>query len=339
MVKLVSLLLAVFLYAGTSYAQVPDSVKIFVDSSLNVMQRSSVFSTKVNWKQVRDSVRKMTAQAQTYEATYTAIQYAFHQLGDKHGKLVFNGESYRNPFFTFDTTRIPENIKQAARKGPHIYTGFISGQYAYLSIPTFGGQATADVKQFAQRLQDSLCKNINGATKGIILDLRLNGGGNVFPMIAGIANVLGEGSYGKGIDAAGNTTEEYAIRNGAISWYDSIPLKIEHTCGNFSTLPVALLLSPVTASAGEDIAIAFTGRPKTILIGENTGGFVTANDGIYLPGPKNGIVLAMGFLQDRNGKAYFDNVVPDIKIISGDYFFEPVKDEKIKAAVKWLKKQ
>lgn len=338
--KIVSFLLAFFLSGGLLLqAQVPDSVKIFVDSALNVMQRHSVFSNKVNWKQVRDSVQLMTAQTRTYKDAHPALQYAFNKLGDKHGWLVLDGQDYKNPHFVFDTTRLTPNIKLAASKGPRIYTANIQQQFVYISIPFFGGQTVPEVKKFAQRIQDSLCKNISPATKGIIIDLRLNAGGNMFPMIAGVANVLGDGLFSTGMDGSGKTMGQSTIENGALSWYDSIPLKTAHSCGDLTKLPVALIIGPVTGSAGEMMAIAFTGRPTIKLIGENTGGFVTANDGRYLPGKDNGIVIAMEYTRDRNGKAYYDDVVPDIKVVGGDNFFEHDKDKKIQAAVKWLKQQ
>lgn len=338
--KTVYFLLILFLLSTRLLqAQVPDSVQVFTDSALRVMQEHSVFSRTVNWQQVRDSVQLMTATARTYQDAYPALQYAFHQLGDKHGWLLLDGKEYRNPAFRFDTTRITANIKQAAAKGARIYTACIQQQYAYISIPFFGGQAVADVKKFAQRLQDSLCRHITAQTKGIILDLRLNAGGNIVPMIAGVANVLGDGLFSTGEDAVGHTTGESVLRNGALAWYDSIPLRAERICGDLSKLPVAVIIGPVTGSSGEMMAIAFRGRPKTVLVGENTGGFVTANDGRYLPGKGNGIVLAMEYTRDRNGKAYYDHVEPDITVVGGDDFFNQEKDKKIRAALKWLKRQ
>lgn len=337
--KIISALLMVLLIkTSLLQAQVPDSVQLFVDSTLNVMQQHSVFSHTVNWKQVRDSVQLMTAQARTCKDVHPALQYAFNKLGDKHGWLVLDGKEYRNPSFAFDTTRLTANIKLAASKGPRIYTATIQQDYTYISIPFFGGQTVAEAKRFAQHIQDSLCKNISASTKGIIIDLRLNAGGNLFPMIAGVANVLGDGLFSTGVDGSGKATGESALKNGALAWYDSIPLKVEHSCGNFTKLPVALIIGPVTGSAGEMMAIAFTGRARTKLVGENTGGFVTANDGRYLPGKDNGIVIAMEYTRDRNGKAYYDDVAPDIKVVGVDNFFAHEQDEKIKAALKWLKK-
>ena len=102
-------------------AQQPDSVRAFIDSALHTMQRHSVFSYKVNWKQMTQHVHQMTRNAKTYKEAAPGIKHAFDALGDKHGWLVFDDEEYRNPHFKQDTGRITENMKQAAAKGPKIY--------------------------------------------------------------------------------------------------------------------------------------------------------------------------------------------------------------------------
>ena len=53
-------------------------------------------------------------------------------------------------------------------------------------------------------------------------------------------------------------------------------------------------------------------------------------------------IKKLGLLTDtfhNNGKEYKENVKPAIEVIGGDHFFDHQKDEKIKAALKWLRKQ
>lgn len=335
-----AVLVFIHLFVGLFlHAQKPDSVKIFVDSALFVMQHNSIHAGQLDWKKIRDSVEIITAQAKDYCAAQPAIQYAFNQLGDKHGWLVFDDKDYRNPDFPPDTTRISTDIKKAALKGPQVYAGRIEKKYTYLSIPFFGGQTQEAMKKFGQLLQDSLCRYTDNKTKGFIIDLRLNAGGNMFAMLAGINNIIGDGIIGKNVDQNGKATNITAIKSNGVTINDSLFTGIGHNCGDYSKLPVAILIGPVTGSAGECLAVAFAGRPKTKLIGENTAGYVTANNGWYLPGKNNGIVLAVEYIRDVNGNEYKENVKPAIKVIGGDHFFDHQNDEKIKAALRWLKKQ
>jgi len=320
-------------------AQQPDSVKIFVDSALHVMQRNSFFADKVNWKKMQDTVHVLTRNARTFKEAAPGIQYAFNALGDKHGWLAFGEDEYRNPAFKFDTTRIPGNIKQAALKGPRIYAGIVKNEYAYISIPFFGGQTPEQMTAFSQRIQDSLYKIINENTKGIIIDLRLNAGGNMFPMIAGLSSVLGQTEFAIYPTPTNDLFERSLITKEGVSVNGRLITTLPKTYGDLSAHPVAILLGPVTGSAGECVAASFVGRDKTIFVGEATAGFTTTNSGFLLHGDDYGIVLVTGYLRDRYVNIYEDNVKPDIKITGGDNFFNREHDQKIQAAVKWIEEQ
>jgi hypothetical protein len=47
--------------------------------------------------------------------------------------------------------------------------------------------------------------------------------------------------------------------------------------------------------------------------------------------------LSVGYGTDRNGKIYKEALKPDITIKSVDEFNDIANDEKVKAAIKWLK--
>ena len=190
MLKKTFSLLALLFAFNHVHAQ-PDSVRRFVDSALNLMQQKSMFSKNVNWKLVRDSAALLSMNASNYSETSRALLFAFNKLGDKHGWLVIDDKEYRNATLQPKENRVSKNMADAAAKGAKIYCGVISGKYAYLSMPFFGGQDTSSMNKFAQRLQDSLCSVVGTGTKGVILDLRLNAGGNSFPMIVCVNNLYG----------------------------------------------------------------------------------------------------------------------------------------------------
>ncbi|HNF01566.1 MAG TPA: hypothetical protein PKL81_17100, partial [Ferruginibacter sp.] len=70
------LLLCLACTALKTQAQQPDSVRVFIDSALHVMQRHSVFTHKVNWKQMTQKVYQMTRNAKTYKEAAPGIKYA-----------------------------------------------------------------------------------------------------------------------------------------------------------------------------------------------------------------------------------------------------------------------
>lgn len=331
-----------FISVGAS-AQQPDSVHQLIDSALRVMEHRSINSRSINWPQLRDSVYQLSAGAQTDREAFTALAYAFDRLNDKHGWLTINDSAHFNRKIARAQSPLSEGLKAGLSRGAHLFNGIIDTQYAYLNIPFFMGQDEKSMNAFAQAIQDSLCKNIKPGTKGIIIDLRCNGGGNCYPMYQGLANVYGNRVLTRGVNGRRQQTGSFAINKGTVVLHgnhnDSIVLHLDRTCGDLTQLPVAVLIGPATGSSAEQLAIAFTSRPNTILIGEQTAGYVTANNGFELPGTKNSIVVAEGLSRNAKGQLFAEYVQPEIKVINGDDFFNLERDAKIKAAVQWLKKR
>jgi carboxyl-terminal processing protease len=315
-----------------------DSVRIFVDSALNIMQNRSLFAKNLDWKVVRDSAHKLAENASTYIEAAPALKFAFNLLNDKHGWLVINDENYFNPFMFRDNSRINEETRREIVKH-NIRTAVIQNQYAYLSVPFFGGQTLKGMNSFAQQLQDSLCKSISASTRGIIVDLRLNGGGNMYPMVVGLSNIIGDGKFTESVNSEGDSDGELLVKNHSVTLLDTMVVQLNKSCGNLQNLPLAILIGPATGSSGEQLAIVLSTRRNSMLIGENTAGYVTGNNGFLLPGTNNGIVLGESYTRDRNGKIYDTDVAPYLKRIGGDNFLDLSKDNKVQAAIEWMKKK
>jgi C-terminal processing protease CtpA/Prc len=77
-------------------------------------------------------------------------------------------------------------------------------------------------------------------------------------------------------------------------------------------LPVAVLTSNITASAGEAVVVAFRGRPNTQSFGYQTAGYSTANR-IFELSDGAWIVLTVSTFADRTGQLYGDKIAPDVK--------------------------
>ena len=111
---------------------------------------------------------------------------------------------------------------------------------------------------------------------------------------------------------------------------------LRRPCGKLQQIPVAVLIGPATGSAGEQLAIILSTRKNTVLVGENTAGYVSGNNGFLLPGTNNGIVIGESYTRDRNGKIYAEDVSPAIKVTGGDDFLNLLNDKKLIAAINWL---
>ena len=45
----------------------------------------------------------------------------------------------------------------------------------------------------SSEIQNSICELVQKGAEKWIIDLRFNGGGNMFPMVEGISNIIGDG--------------------------------------------------------------------------------------------------------------------------------------------------
>ncbi len=152
----------------------------------------------------------------------------------------------------------------------------------------------------------------------------------MFPMLAGIGPVLGEGDAGGGRAVDGTTVmRSYAAgRSGkaAISG-DAYELLSPSP-------PVAVLLGPNTASSGEAVALAFIGRPNTRTFGAPTAGYTTGNVPILL-GDGAVLNLAVTTMMDRNGNAYDGPITPDVSVAVGASANSET-DTPVQRAIAWL---
>ena len=90
----------------------------------------------------------------------------------------------------------------------------------------------------------------------------------------------------------------------------------------------------MTASAGEFVAFGFSGRGRTIVIGEESYALTTANDLFELPfGTKAAITLSYG--TDRSAR-YRPSIVPDIEFVKEANFEDLAKDKNVVEAMKFI---
>lgn len=147
---------------------------------------------------------------------------------------------------------------------------------------------------------------------GLVLDLRGNSGGSVWPMLVGLAPVFEPGVLQTWIDrdGAARITELAAgrLRHGGRPFFvDAASLPEPRSRPRH----VAVLLGPRTASAGELLALGFAGDPRVRRFGAATAGATTSNASLPMPG---GAMLAVmsSRVRDRSGALVDGPLVPDV---------------------------
>lgn len=207
---------------------------------------------------------------------------------------------------------------------------------AWIDLPDHGGDGTLpDGQLYQDVVQDIIAKLYRAGARKWIVDLRLNEGGNMYPMLAGIGPLTGEGPLGAFV--RDGETWPWVYQDGAVSVDGQVNSRVtgqSHPPLDAETR-IAVLLSPLTSSSGEIVALSFQGRPATRLFGEPTQGLTSAN-GPYPLSDGATIWLATCYEADRTGQVYTAEVHPDLLVRTEWADYLTPQDEVIQAAQAWL---
>jgi C-terminal processing protease CtpA/Prc len=279
------------------------------------MQASSINRYKIDWASFRQTVTQSAPNPTAIPDTYPAISTALGLLDDHHSNFVRpDGSRISNP------NRLPCS-------DPDVVTPSVPPDIGYVRVGSFSGTGSAAV-DFAADIQRRIAAADKDGLSGWIVDLRGNGGGTMWPMIAGLGPIVGEGTLGAFVDPD-NQVAYWTYANGASTLAGATQVQVPSPYSLVTPAPrVAVLTDCQVASSGEATAIAFRGRPNTRSFGGPTRGISTANrtfpmtDGATLN-------LTVSTMADRNVTRYGVPVVPD----------EVVSDPSatVARAIEWLR--
>jgi len=323
--------------AQSDAATMPDSVKHFLDTVVNIIHKEALNRDSVNWALLTKEVYEKAANANKLQDVIPAIQYIFDQLHDNHGAIIYKhvqfGSHKTKPSYSKE---LMEQIKTIGMP-PKLKVKILENNYGYILIPSINSTNVQENSKYAQEIKDSIYSISSKKLKGWIIDLRLNPGGNMYPMIGGIGAIIGDGKAGTFINNNKQILNVWSIKNGDV-YVDTThsTYTINRNNINYKGTKIAVLIGPITQSAGEATAISMKGRPNTRFFGENTGGFTTGNITHALK-DNISLLVAASIETDRNNNVYRTMVTPDVLIYGGDNFLDLNNDKKIEAALSWLK--
>jgi C-terminal processing protease CtpA/Prc len=327
-------LLAIIITLATLKAQgQPAEVKYLIDTTITIMQKHAVNRGKVNWQQARAEAYKLAAGITDASQMGPAMKSLYQALGDFHGAFFYKDSTYK---WTSKEPEVNDSMKAEWKKGVRIKTQLLSPSIGYLRIPfmPYGGRQDSDKK--AQQLNDSLCSLLEQNIKGLVIDLRLNGGGAMYPMILGLEPLLTPGKLGTfiGLENSGWYTRDHKF------YLDTaIVAAISPRCTLPATqIPIVFLVSPATGSSAEFLLISFKTRPATIQLGSETAGYVTSTEGFPINDSAFAL-LSTSYGSDRSGKIYKQAIPPDIRVNGIDKFNDLLNDVKVQRAMEWLNRK
>jgi hypothetical protein len=312
---------------------------ISVDSLYTFIKFNSIHKTTVDWKQIDKSFYDQIQNAKSVNDTINCFVTVLKSLKDVHSQIYFNNQFFGHYPSFHDSIMVwlkPLNDK-AISETNKIYTQNLVKGIGYVRVPSSRVFTSEQINNFAQSLADGITSLLNNSSKGIIIDLRLNGGGNIYPMLSGLSELLGNQTVAYETDANDNIVRTWEIKNGSffIGGYRTTNIKVK-SVPNFNKLPIVVITGPVTKSAGSMVAIAFKGRPNTYFIGAPTVDGYTTSNGYFQFASNLTLNFATNYVADRNKTIYKTTVNPDLILQEKDNFDNLLSDKKIKVAIKWL---
>jgi carboxyl-terminal processing protease len=333
----------------------PDAAA-FLDNALDAMRQHALHGQSVDWTAVRTEAFKRAGGAFNPIDTYPAIYWALVQLGDPGAHLRLPPGLYPDQIALLQQAErdAVNNAPAAAREQTSIPTPFTSRRlpeghivtvqgrnFGYVVLPRCSAKDNDGLLLYAADVRRILTELTAQSPKGWIVDLRGNTGGNMWPMLAGIGPILGDGSVGSFVANDGNVNWFYqdgktGTRNPAGLETVSLTLQEEPVLQSPSVAPVAVLVDSSTASSAEAITIAFHGRPASRSFGSRTAGKSTAVQPFKLDDGAE-LYLTTAIDADRSGKAYPDGFSPDqVVSFNGGSMPQESNDQVLQAAQTWL---
>lgn len=217
---------------------------------------------------------------------------------------------------------------------------FRVGKVAYLELPNHSGRGLVEGAGLYGNLAHQAIGEVDhNPACGWVVDLRRNWGGSMYPMLVGAGPIVGEGVLGSFV--YGNSKDKWLYKNGASYYETDVVYALEgmpaYVLKNPKP-PVAVLISPVTTSAGEATLMSFIGRGNVRFFGEPTSGRSLANSTREMPDGAS-LVITSAYMADRNGKVYLEAIKPDQEVTTDWANFAGDKDPVLKAATEWLQTQ
>lgn len=286
-------------------------------------EKYSYFDVKnIDWNSIKSKYAAKIYDGMSQDSLFKVLGGMLTELKDDHTNLIsnFNISTFRVDYLgqdNFDWRIIEDNYlsRDYYISGPFSHNYLDNKKIGYIRFPSFPGTVDPNNLDFVLERY----KN----TKGLILDLRENGGGAVTDIFAILSRFV-----------ESKTLVNYSrIKTGPghNEFSDAKPVYVSPYSGIRYKNKVVVLVDRGTYSAGSFFSLATKALPNMILVGDTTGGGLGLPNGGQLP---NGWTYRFSITQaltlDKSPD-YENGVPPDIKVLFD--WNDLTKDEILERAI------
>jgi len=272
--------------------------------AFDIVQKNALYKTSVDWLVQKDKLNNNIRNSQlTMDDAHTKVRELLSDIGDGHSHLVTFKNKQAQAITADSENRVqyPESylVHQNRKK------------FGYIQVPSFQSSPHYTEREFADDIAGRLELMDTENLSGWVVDLQKNHGGNMWPMLAGLAPLLNVPVAGYFRD--GNAVDTpWTIGYSHVGIGESVVLDLGQPKATVqqADLPIAVLTSATTCSSGEAVVVAFRGLPNSRQFGEPTFGLSTANGGFGLS-DGSVIWLTTSTFVDSTHREYGSRIFPD----------------------------
>lgn len=287
----------------------------YVAEILQIMKDNVITKYDVDWGQLETEVNALAANASNIEETYPALTTALRLLNTNHSLLLSRSGTTVASYSEL-------NCNQHINILPHQLENI-----GYIRVNGFTSNDKTQEIEFAKTIQNKIAEQDSTTIEGWIVDLRVNHGGNMWPMIAGLGPLLGDGIHGYFVNADEDYTS-WGYENGSSVLGEHPVTTVEDHYTLLNPSPkIAVLSSREVASSGEASLIAFKKKHNVRFFGDHTCGLSTGNQAFKLK-DNSTLILTTSIMTDSEQVKYGGRVLVDQK---------EQDSEVLKKATEWIK--
>ena len=309
-----------------------DAVNVFDYLWTKIDQQYAFFDVKgVDWDSVREVYRPKVYDNMDNDSLFRVCAAMLNTLRDGHTNLFSSFDVSRNDSVFYkmyaeknmddEVVMLNYLTVNVHTTGSFMHNALRDGKVAYISYPSFQNAISEySLKYLVNHYKDS---------KGIILDLRQNGGGSIdnIRMLLSIFDNHKQPLYFSQIKSGPQHNDFTELAT--VYATDSCILDTPYT------KPVAVLIDRGSYSATSFFALCTMGYDNIRLFGDYTGGGLGLPNGGALP---NGWVYRFSITRTLalDGNNYENGVPPDVRVILDPVCTAQGIDNVIEAAADWI---
>ncbi|MDO8649426.1 MAG: S41 family peptidase [Candidatus Peregrinibacteria bacterium] len=187
-----------------------------------------------------------------------------------------------------------------------------SGSVGYIALNQFGDGSIEEIRNAVKEFKDE-------PLKGIVIDLRFNGGGYLEGAVELTSLFLTQGEVVSVERREGEPERHYVYGR---------PL--------LPDVPLAVIINQGSASASEIVAGALQDHGRAKIIGMKSFGKGTVQEVIDLPGGSSLRVTVAHWLTPKGRNLAKEGIEPDIKVDRSTEDYEAERDPQLEAAIEWI---